>query len=480
VSVLGKSVDGAWIQVQSTDGSVTGWIFQNFVAVDGGADALPVIDPASDTSTNTAPPPPPPAGGDATADTTTTAPPPPPAGGTTEATGDEPEYTSMQAFQLIGGEIDSRCAVSHDSGVMIQSPDGIDGKMKMLINDIEVALSGTIFVRVELNIATNILMLEGEVDVTSADTTQTLVAGEETSITMINGLSPDGPPNPPSEYSFGKGRRLPNLPIRLMPRNFQPIVPDEPADAVVINEPEDAAASSGDGVTPLGGDTVAVGGTIVDFGAECEISAGDQARNLRADAGSGFDVINTLQPGQALTGVTQKRGTDGIYWYETTNGWIRSDAGVTTPDCENLPLFGVIYDASSVGGSVESVAPAAPPPPPQPTVPPPPPIVSDAFGAICNGGTNAFSQEIEEGGSTFFEFGGVWTGLAGTSVTFSAEIPYYRPELVNILTFVNEDGSPWLGSIDNNTFTINFDSTRRFRVRVAGLLGDFITLRVTC
>ena len=492
VTVLGKSVDLNWIQVQSTDGSVTGWIFQQFVAVDGGTESLPIIDPASDTANNSAPPPPagntttapPPAGNTTTTDTTTTAPPPPPAGNTTTTTtttGDEPEYTSMQAFQLISADVDSRCTDSHDGGVMIQSPDGIDGKMKMRINDIDLAISGTIFVRSELNISTNIIALEGEIDITSGDTTQTLEAGQETSVKLINGLTADGPPNLPNEYSFSKGRRLPNLPIRLLPRNFTPIVPPDPGDATVINSGGDDSASSGDGVTPLGGDVVAVGGTIVDFGADCEISAGDKVRNLRADAGSGFDVINTLQPGQSLTGVTQKRGTDSVYWYETTNGWIRSDAGVMSPDCENLPLFGVIYDASSVGGSsVESVAPAAPPPPPQPTAVPPPPVASDAFGNVCANGGNSFSQEIEQGGVTYVEFGGVWTGQGGTSITFSADIPYYRPELGNVLTFVNEDGSQWLGSVDGTVFTVNFDSTRRFRVRVAGLLGDFVTLRVNC
>jgi|GEM_PF-2168006 len=480
VTVLGLSVDQQWIQVQSTDGSVTGWVFVQFITVDGGLDGVPVVDPSAETNT-APPPPPPPAGGNTTTDTTT-APPPPPAGGntttTTTTSGEAPEYTSMQAFQMFSQDVDNRCAETHDSGVMIQSPDGIDGKMKMQINGIDLAISGTVFVRAELNISINFIALEGEIDVTSQDDTQTIVAGEETSVQLVNGLSPDSPPNPPSEYSFGKGSRLPFLPIRLMPRNFEPVVPPEPVETTVTDGGGDTSA--GDGVTPLGGDTVAVGGTIVDFGAECEISAGDQARNLRADAGSGFDVINTLQPGQTLAGVSQKRGSDGLYWYETTDGWIRFDAGVTTPDCENLPLFGVIYDASSVGGDVSSVAPAAPPPPPQPTVVPPPALASSAFANICDGGGGALSVEIEQGGLPYVEFDGTWTGQAGTSATFSAEIPYFRPELGNVITFINEDGSQWLGSVDSTVFTINFDSTRTFRVRVAGLVGDFITLRVNC
>jgi len=480
VTVLARSVDQQWIQVQSTDGTITGWVFAQFVAVDGGIEELPIVDPSTD---NTAPPPPPATNNTTTETTTdtstnTTAPPPPPAGGnttTTTTTGETPEYTSMQSFEVSTLEIDRRCEGAHPSGVMIQSPDDMDGKMRMQVNGIDLAISGTIFVQAEINVETTFMILEGEVDVTAQGETQTAEAGELTSVQMIDNLSPNSPPSLPSDYSYGKGRNLPNLPIRLLPRNFEPIVPPEPADTNVVDE-----ADSGDGVTPLGDDVVSVGGTIVDFDAECEVSAGGQVRNLRADAGPGFDVINTLQPGQSITAVSQKRGTDNLYWYETSDGWIRQDAGVTTPDCENLPLFGVIYDASSVGGDVSSVAPAAPPPPPQPTAVPPPPLVSSAFANICDGGGGALSVEIEQGGLPYVEFDGTWTGQAGTSVTFSADIPYFRPELGNVLTFVNEDGSQWLGSLENTTFTINFDTTRTFRVRVAGLVGDFITLRVNC
>ncbi len=470
VTALGRSLDQQWIQVQSPSG-ITGWVFLQFVAVEGGTDALPVIDPSAAATNNTAPPP-------ATNNTV----PPPPAAGITTTTGDQPEFTLMQAFNVSTIDVEDACQDSTDSGMVIQSPDDIDGNMILRINGVDVELSGTIFIRSEKNVNMDVTALEGEVTLTALDGSQTIEAGQRASLQLTDGSVPNSPPNPPSEYSFKFGSRLAFLPTRLLPRAFDLIVPPEPAGNSTV---DNSGSSNTTSTNTSSGDVVSVGGTIVDFGADCEISAGGEVRNLRADAGSGFDVINTLQPGQSIVAATQKRGADGLYWYETSQGWIRQDAGVTTPDCANLPLFGVIYDTTGTTsggntGSVAAVAPVAPPAPPQPTAVPPPPLVSDAFGNVCDMSSNSYSVEIEQGGVTFIEFGGTWTGQAGTSATFVADIPYYRAELGNVLTFVNEDGSQWLGSIDSTAFTINFDSTRRFRVRVAGLLGDFISLRVSC
>jgi uncharacterized protein YgiM (DUF1202 family) len=465
LTILGKSVDQSWLLVRSADGSIEGWIFQNFVAFTGSLDSVPVVDASADSTANTAPPPPP---ADTVAPPVDTAP----------ATGGQSGYGSMQSFQLATSKIDAGCAESTDSGMVIQSPDGIDGKMMIRVNDIELGIVGTIFIRSEENVSVNIIALEGDVDVTSAGTTQTLVAGEETAVKLVNGLSADGVPNLPSTYSYSKGSRLPYLPLRLLPRSVTPIVPEDTSAAPVVEADDTSAEEASDGVTPVQSDVVAIGGTIVDFAAECEISAGDRGRNLRAGAGTNFDVSGTLQPGQTIEGVSQKRGNDGLYWYETARGWIRFDAGIMSADCANLPLYGVIYDPTG-SGDTSSAAPAAPVVP-EATAVPPPPIVSEGYGDICgSSGSFSISAQIDQSGTTFIEFGGVWTARPG-SYTFSAETPYFRPELGNVITFVNDDGSPWLGSIDAQVFTLNLDSQRRFRVRVAGLVGDYITLRVQC
>lgn len=469
VSALGRSVDQQWVQVQSEDG-VTGWIFVQFVSIEGGAESLPIIDPSAETSDTAAPPPP----------ATNQSAPPPPASNANTSTGEEPEYTSMQSFEFSSTGIPSECIGSHSSGVMIQSPDDMDGNLRLKINDIVFEINGTIYASASLNENINVISLEGETIITAQDTSQTIMAGQQSTIELTNGLEPDSPPSLPGDYSFSNGERFATLPIRLLPRGFEVIIPPEPegSDEGEGVESSDDSDESSDTSTDDG--VINVGGTTVDFDADCVMSAGDSVRNLRADAGREFDVINTLPPGQTIEAKTQKRGTDGVYWYETARGWIRSDAGIPTDDCKILPLTGVIYDTTASGGNVAAVAPVAPAPPAQPTSPPPPPVTSELLGNVCETPGYAVSIEQEVSGRTFVEFGGVWTGQAGRAVTFTAEVPYYRPELGNILTFVNEDGSVWLGSIDSPTFTINFDSNRRFRVRVSALLGDFVTLRVSC
>jgi len=461
VTALGRSVDQTWVQIQSAEG-LSGWVFVQFVNVEGGTESLPIVDP--NTTTTTAPPPP--------ATNQQSAPPP----AVVPASGDIPEFTSMQAFDFSSNGVSSDCPERPTGGIIIQSPDDMDGSMRLLINGVTFELNGTVFLRASRNENMNIVSLEGEVTIAAQGESQTIKAGQQGTVEMVNGLEPSGVPSIPGDYSTGNGRRFVDLPIWLLPRSFEVIVPERQNANNDTNNNTDTSSSP----SSSNDDVIQIGGTTVDFGATCEINAGDRARNFRADAGPGFDVINVLQPGQMIEGITQKRGTDTVYWYETSKGWIRSDAGIMSPDCGVLPLFGVIYDTTSSGGQVAAVAPVAPPAPPQPTAPPPPPVTSEGYGNVCENGNFAVSAEVENSGQPYVEFGGVWTGQAGNSVTFSADVPYFRPELQNILTFVNEDGSGWLGSLNSSSFTITFDSNRRFRVRIGALLGDFVTLRVRC
>lgn len=473
VSALGRSVDQQWVQIQDSTG-VVGWVFQQVLVVEGGPESLPIIDPAEASSTAAQQQAPPPVTGNSSTATTS---------------GDTPEFTSMQAFNFTSEGVPSDCGTA-SGGIMIQSPDGLGtDRIVVMVNGVRFELNGTVYLRASVNENMNVIGLEGDVHLTAMDDTQTVNAGQQATIEMDNNLAPTTPPSIPGDYNYSTGERLVFLPIRLLPRSFQVIVPDPPPGEEVVQSPTNNDSDDSDSSSNSSDDDEIynIGGILVNFNANCTMSSGDRRRNLRANAGAEFDVINVLEPGQTIDASTQKRGSDGIYWYETARGWIRSDAGIPAGDCEHMPLTGVIYDlgnGTTTSGPntvvVEPVAPAAPTGA-QPTPPPPPPNVSsDAFGDVCKSGGFAVSAEIENSGANYIEFGGVWTGQAGKTATFTAEIPYFRAELLNILTFVNEDGSPWLGSTDNRTFTITFDSNRRFRVRVAALLGDFVTLRVNC
>lgn len=455
VRALGRSVDQQWVQIRSVEG-VVGWIFAQFVIVPEGLETLPIIDPATAASSSTS-------------NLVQSAPPPPAdASNTTVNTNGQVPYLPMQAFNFVSKNTDRDCD-SHDSGILLQTPDSVTDNVPFLINNTEILFNGTLFVKAVADVNLNVTVLEGSAIVIAEEIAQTLQAGQQASVKFDQDFNTTEAPTLPGDYSAQRGRQYQGFPIRLLPRQFEVIVPEDDESSTTSTSSTDTDTSS---TSPTNTDVASPG--------SCVISAGDQKRNIRKDAGTNFDEAYVMQPGETLVGISQKRGPDQFYWYETSKGWIRMDAGIMSPECESLPLYGVIYSgASAPAGGGEAGAPVFPTPIP-PTAPPPPTLLSDGFGDICANGGLVVSSKDENSGSTYQEFGGVWTGTAGKSVTFSAEIPYFRRELVNILTFVNEDGSPWLGSIDKTSFTITFDGNRRFRVRVASLLGDTVTLRVNC
>ena len=109
-----------------------------------------------------------------------------------------------------------------------------------------------------------------------------------------------------------------------------------------------------------------------------------------------------------------------------------------------------------------------------------PSLSHEFLGDICAAGGARLSAVIQRSGSTYHEFDGLWTARPGLSATFNAESSYFHETFGNVLTFVNEDGSQWLGSQNDTSFAIFFSDERRFRVRVSGLLGDRVTLSVSC
>ena len=191
---------------------------------------------------------------------------------------------------------------------------------------------------------------------------------------------------------------------------------------------------------------------------ECVISAGGFARNIRQGPGTDYQIVDVLRAGQAMIGKTQKRGTYGLYWYNTDRGWIRFDAGEMTGACERLPLHVAALASADVVR----------------------PLNNEILGDVCAAGGAYLSATVRGSGTRFHEFAGLWTGQAGTSVTFAAEIPFYHESFGSVITFTNDDGSLWLGSSTNTDFTVYFAETQDFRVRVSGLLGDHVTLRVSC
>ncbi|MCC6617345.1 MAG: hypothetical protein IT320_27980 [Anaerolineae bacterium] len=107
----------------------------------------------------------------------------------------------MQAFRIETGLRDSVCSNAPDSGMLIQTPEGI-GQVRFTVNSVDVTLSSTAYIQAEAGESMAVNMLEGEAEVTAQGVTQTVSAGEQVSVPMDADLQASGPPADPQPYNL--------------------------------------------------------------------------------------------------------------------------------------------------------------------------------------------------------------------------------------------------------------------------------------
>lgn len=92
-----------------------------------------------------------------------------------DAADTEDAYAPMQAFYLRTGMEDRPCEAAPDSGILIQTPDGV-GKISLLINEVVIDLGSTAYVQAGTD-EMIISVIEGEGVVSAFDVSVTLPAG---------------------------------------------------------------------------------------------------------------------------------------------------------------------------------------------------------------------------------------------------------------------------------------------------------------
>lgn len=438
VMALQRSLDQQWILIETEDGT-RGWIVAQFLRLPDGSDALPIYDPARAAPAESAP----------SADTQ-----------------DDLATAHRLAVDFKSRDGFPGCAAVPPGGLLIQSPSDIDGALQMTVNGALLKLTGTAYLTATDESMT-LFSLEGAASFDQPGASTILFEGEQMTLPLSMGQITEDAVGVSRMYSPEDGARFSSLPIDLLPRAFDVYVPSSDIASVAeleagVEAPEADSVSQVDEDRPPADDSPIVEVQPDDSAAECVISAGSLARNLRQGPGTDFQIVGVLQIGQTVQGQSQKRGTFGYYWYHTDRGWIRFDAGEMSASCARLPFY--IAAAGEFDDDETDV----------------PPLYHETLGDVCAAGGAVRSATIRRSGSTYHEFSGLWTGQAGASATFSADISYFHESFGNVISFVNENGSLWLGSLANTSFTINFAATHSFRVRVSGLLGDHVTLRVSC
>lgn len=145
---------------------------------------------------------------------------------------------SMEAFYFRSGIGDAACAEAPDSGILIQTPQGV-GRIELTINNVVVNLGSTAYLTAAPEEDLLIALLEGDAVVTAEDEEQVVEAGFFVTVPLDADLNAAGPPSEPEEIPEDA---YPALPLNVLPLDITLEVED--GDEVVL---------SGENIVPRSG-----------------------------------------------------------------------------------------------------------------------------------------------------------------------------------------------------------------------------------
>lgn len=122
--------------------------------------------------------------------------------------------TNIGAFYFTSGIGDAACSSAPESGLLIQTPEGI-GKVDLKINEIDISIGSTAYLQAQPNAEMIVNVVEGQAEVTSQGVTETVVAGNLTTIALDEDGIAESPPTSPEPYII---QPLQPLPTRNLPR----------------------------------------------------------------------------------------------------------------------------------------------------------------------------------------------------------------------------------------------------------------------
>jgi LysM domain/Bacterial SH3 domain len=144
--------------------------------------------------------------------------------------GELPIYDSaapapMQAFSLRTGVAGVGCDAAPQDGILVQTPSE-DIKIQLTVNDVNIQLGSTAYLRAEASQELTVSVLEGQGQVEALGQTVDVPAGSWVKVPMDDNLEPTGIIPPATGYATNT---LDNLPISLLPRPITIAPPIESA-----------------------------------------------------------------------------------------------------------------------------------------------------------------------------------------------------------------------------------------------------------
>jgi hypothetical protein len=429
VVAIGRTADQAWIRIIiPNEFAGIGWVYAPYLDVEGGAETLPFATFESAVPAL-----------------------------------EGPEFGSMQSFSLLSATTNPDCGETPDSGILLQSPDGIPGTsyIKVRINGVQINLNGAAFIQAQAGRELLVSVVEGEAIVNANNASQTVRTGQVATVTMGGNLEPTSAPTVASITD----PKIAFLPVSLLPRPFG----IQPATTTAAA----ATPDTGTGIVisaaqPTGAATI-----------ECKLTSNDgQPKNLRAAPSIVQDITAILQPDETLTATVQTRDLDGLpyTWYFVGTGYVRNDAVNATEGCTSLPV-------AEVTVSEPTAQPAAVLPTATTAAPTGPSLVSTEFGQLC-GLSPAFTRSYvgtNDGFTT--QIGGTLTASAGLKGRFSVEGGLtFRGDFGDFMRLVDPANVDTIIAKSGQTQVMDFtfQQATTFNFLIAANKGDFVIFKIEC
>lgn len=132
-----------------------------------------------------------------------------------------PYFGPMQAFFLRSGVNDAACPESPQSGLLIQTPEGV-AEVTLLVNEVNIQLQATAYVQADPGGDMTIGVLSGSGWVEAGGVYQPIFAGSQVTIPLGQNLVYSGAPQPPVPYDSAL---LTGLPLALLDTPIEPAPP---------------------------------------------------------------------------------------------------------------------------------------------------------------------------------------------------------------------------------------------------------------
>ena len=174
----GRIEDGSWLRIRLEDETV-GWVFAQLVSTDDDVMTLEVVNPTDEVTT--------------------------------------PRFGPLQAFFVETGVSDAPCETAPDSGLLIQTPEGV-GEVNLTVNEVDIRLRSTAYVQSQAGNEMIVSMVEGSAIVTAQDVSVFVPTGTRVRIEMDGNSVASSPPGDPEPYDE---QALARLPVLTLPRSIE-------------------------------------------------------------------------------------------------------------------------------------------------------------------------------------------------------------------------------------------------------------------